>query len=303
MPETPPLLGPGWDFNVFRLVGQAVLSGGNPYEIVGSFYPPGALLPFTLFAFVPEGFGYYSWVVLQIAIVLALFKIKRGVLWLFFMPVLFIIAAGQIDLALLALAMCIDKEPPSNLPSPFLAGIVTVKPQIAFLMLPWILVQWLRAFLSGVDRRSLSVFIGFTGIIHFLPILLVDSDIYILWFDKISRSVVSSAEATPGLFSLVNLGIPWEAIAIFIIPVALFAWLTKRERTARIINLLALPVGHYYSSVVLMGIAPWWLLVPVSWLALLLAHILGNFYPFMLMPLVALVWVFRKGMGDLTKAP
>lgn len=293
MPETPPLLGPGWDFDVFWLVGRAVLAGDNPYAVIGSFYPPGALLPFAALSLLPRVGAYYIWVVVQIAVLLRLFKLDGAFKWFLFMPVLFIIASGQLDLVLLSLALSIEAKPPASRKSPFLAAIVTIKPQLAFVLLPWIIVRWVGAAVRGVDRRTIIVFAASTLAIHLVPLVVVDPAIYSLWFGKMSGSIVPSADATPGLFSLVAFGIPWGVIAVVAFAAAILSWRSLGEPSARMVNLLALPVGHYYTSIVLLDLAPWWLLVPVSWLSLVTAHAVEGYYPFLLMPLAALAWNHR----------
>ncbi|NOR89217.1 MAG: hypothetical protein GQ524_03095 [Anaerolineales bacterium] len=93
---------------------------------------------------------------------------------------------------------------------------------------------------------------------------------------------------------LALVGNPWSFLSLIAIAVALTSWLSSDERLARAGGLFALPIGHYYCSVVLIDVAPLWLLVPLSWVSLLIAHKVGDFYPIASLSFVALAWRFTK---------
>ena len=293
MPEIPPLTGPGWDFDVFWLVGRAVLTGADPYAIVGSFYPPATLLLFSLFALMPQTIAYLSWLFLNILILVKTVTPRRAPLWALYMPVAFIFASGQLDLAFLFLATRIDRTIPAAWHAPLVAATITLKPQIAFVLLPWFLVRWLQAAYRGTDKKTLLRFLAASLILHLLP-LLFGLNLYSQWFQKMGGALLPAAPATPGVFSLVSVGIPWSFLSLIAIAVALASWLSSDERLARAGGLFALPIGHYYSSVVLIEVAPWWLLVPLSWVSLIVAHKVGAFYPIASLAFVALAWRFAK---------
>lgn len=293
MPEIPPLIGPGWDFDVFWYVGREVLIDGEPYSVIGSLYPPAALIPFAVMALIPRRLGFGIWILVQIVILMKLVSPKKALLWIFYMPVLLVIAAGQLDLALLFIATSIYRPTRAPWHAPVLAAAITIKPQVAFVLLPWLLVRWTKAAVTGVDRRALPLFLTSVSALHLVPALLFGWDIYAAWFNAASGFITTSAQVTPGLFSLVVLGVPWPILALLAFPLAILFWILADEPTARTANLLALPVGHYYSSVLMTDLAPWWFMIPLSWLALLMAHIAGAFYPLVMIPLGVLGWRYK----------
>ena len=66
--------------------------------------------------------------------------------------------------------------------------------------------------------------------------------------------------------------------------------LMQSEALSRAAMLLASPAGLWYDSVLLVGSAPAWLMISLSWVAFLLAYFLKNSVPLASIPLVALVW-------------
>jgi hypothetical protein len=61
-------------------------------------------------------------------------------------------------------------------------------------------------------------------------------------------------------------------------------------------NFLATPLGIWYNTILLAGTIPWQWLIPTSWIAFGLAIVAKAAYPFCLIPVVAFIWIVKKGL-------
>lgn len=138
-----------FDFLIFYNAGRSVLAGLSPYTINGFISPyPLALLfaPFALLP-LPVAYGFY----LALNLFLLWRALRKRALWaLLSFPVLFTLFVGQLDLAL-ALGV-------SALP--WLLPLALVKPQVGFVLAPWLLRRysrrdWLKAAALGVGLLGL----------------------------------------------------------------------------------------------------------------------------------------------------
>lgn len=283
MGENPTITGPGWDFGVYWNVGRAILTGHDPYAVFGSFYPPAATILFAIFALVPFALAYGIWTFGNLIFLARTVGIRKAPIWLLFYPVLFVIAAGQIDLALVALATFLPRKDWKSVAA---AALITLKPQVALLLLPFWLIQWLVA-----DRRRLVAFVGATALVQGWP-LLVNPTLYGRWLDRIFvyGGGAARAGASPGIWSLPVGGTIIAAAAGSLVIGAIVASLRKREWLARSALVLSTPTGHAYDAVALVGSAPAWLLIPLSWLALVAAHAVGSFAPLAVISLASFLW-------------
>lgn len=287
MGENPIITGPGWDFGIYWNVGRAILTGGDPYAVFGSFYPPATTILFALFALVPFAVAYGAWTFGNLIFLARAVGIRKAPVWLFFFPVLFVIAAGQIDLALVALATFLPRKDWKSVAA---AALITLKPQFAFLLLPFWLVQWLIS-----DRRRLGAFVGATALVQGWP-LLIDPTLYGRWIDRVALygGGAGRAIASPGVWSLPLSGFFGEwaiaSAAGSLVVIAVIAAIRGREWLSRSALVLATPTGHAYDAAALAGSAPAWLLIPLSWLALAAAHAVGSFAPLAAISVAAFVW-------------
>lgn len=134
--------------------------------------------------------------------------------------------------------------------------------------------------------------------------------IYPTWFrdwtaglNRVLVPPISSAANTTGFFSILRpLGVPlyppYDATTL--LPVALLVglgllgllWALRQndEAMTRAAALLVNPMGLIHTQLTLMGGAPWWILVPLSWAALFASLSLGHFVPHMSIPLAILAW-------------
>ena len=274
----------GYDFSLFWQIGQTVLMGGNPYSIAVSWYPPITSLVFAVFGLLPFVPSYAIWTGMNIVLCLSSFRrlsLKRPVWsWLFFGPIVFNILTGQVDLFFMWLAVFL---PEGGWKAVSAAVLITMKPQIALIVLPWFLVRWLKS-----NRRLIIWWIAATLVFQLLP-LLYSPTIYQGWIAALQsvsgmKSIVSS-----GIFSLTAFGFPIWLAAVFAIPIAIWG-LFQDEMTSRAAQLLACPVTVWYEDVFLAGSLPANLLIPFSLLAFLASYLLTNTLPISMIPLAVLIY-------------
>jgi len=278
----------GYDFSIFWRLGQGVLQGHYPYSLPEPNYPPIVFLFFAVFALLPFLPSFAVWT--GINVVLYLHCLKRlnlgrsGLAWFLFVPSLFNFLSGQLDIFYLWLALFLSLGGWKAV----LAGVfITTKPQVAFIALPWFLVQWLLH-----DRPALLRWAGLTLTLHLLP-LLYDANIYAQWLKIIQGQVDWRIYLTPGVFTLSNFNVPWPVMAV--LAAAIAAWGLFHDRlTSWVTQTLALPVGQWYDETLLVGAAPWWLAVPVSWVAFGLSAVVHNAIPMAAIPITVLIWRIQQ---------
>jgi hypothetical protein len=274
----------GADFFNFWSIGRLILAGQNPYSYPISQYPPAAAYFFALLAFLPFQISYGLWTGFNIVLVIDyIHKLKQNHwkwAWLAFAPVIFILMTGQIDIFFLWIASLI---PAKGWKAILLGAVMTLKPQIAFIVLPWYLLQWLLH-----ERKTLFLWFLLTFIIQLFPLTL-DPLIFNKWLASIQSEPGWRILASPGVFALSILNVPMIIIILIAIAICIVG-LRRDPMTSRAAQLLALPMGLWYENVLLIGTVPWWLIVPVSWLAFYIATLVHNNFPFVVIPLLVFTW-------------
>ena len=273
----------GWDFSVFWQAGQAILQGQDPYSVEGFFYP----LPFAyiliLIALLPLSIAFAIWLVCNIAMLVIVFR-RDFWKWLFYLPVLHTFSSGQNSLLWWFLALGLGR----HWRGAIIGAFMTLKPQTALVLLSWHILDWLRH-----DRPTFMRWLCLTALIWSLPMLL-RPDWISDWLEMSSGGIQQAAINSPGLFSLLRL-MPDLWLLIVIIAIPLYIWGQFQSiPVARATALLASPLGLFYETMTLMGMAPAWLLVPLSLVATGFAFITHTFMPFLALPLVVIGWDYRQ---------
>ncbi|MCC7445942.1 MAG: DUF2029 domain-containing protein [Anaerolineae bacterium] len=272
----------GWDFSILWAAGQAVLQGRDPYTVANFFYP----LPFAYllvgFGIFPQQVAFAVWIGVNLLLLVYFFR-RRFWQWLPYLPVFHMLSSGQIDFFLWSLERGIKPGWRGAL----FASIITLKPQAALILLPWHLLNWLRA-----DRTMLARWLVTTGVIWGLPLLWQPGWLN-TWLHQTSPLSVQSAGNAPGIFSLLKI-FPdiWPVLAVIAVVIFVVGQFQSKE-VARACAMLASPVGLFYSTMALIGTAPAWLLTPISLIAAVLSIVLSNFIPFAALPLAVLWWHVR----------
>ncbi len=278
----------GFDFSVFWDTGRAILAGSDPYAVHLSAYPPAMAYLYTLFALVPFSLAYPIWCGLNVLFLLDTVR-RKGLIrqfpaWLASTPSLFLLMTGQIDLLFLWFANFMSG---SGWSAALAAALITLKPQAAFVLLPWLLLGWMRR-----ERLQLLRWAGLCLLLHGFP-LLFDPGIYQRWIQAVLQQPGWRAPISSGLFLLTNLNIPAWMLAIPAAAVAIWG-LTRDEMTARTALLLAQPVGIWYEDILLLGAVSWKVYLPLTVVAFILSVLFQNSLPFLLIPLVVLAVRLKK---------
>ncbi len=270
--------------NYFWVIGQAILNGGDPYSIIGNVYPPITCFFFTVFAILPKQVSWVIWLVINVLIFVSMgYKKQKRIstfVWIAYTPLFFTFVAGQLDLFIFWLSSFLTKD---NRFSPLIAAFITLKPQLALIVLPAVFLDW---FLFNKKKFVIGVLLCI--FLQGLPVL-YDSTLFSKWMASLTSRAELYQTSSPGLFSLTEVGLP----VFVLIPIALvlfFGGLIMGRKISIQANLLALPFGTWYNSVFLIWTAPYQLMVPISLLAALLAYFVKGVYPFTLIPLAALIW-------------
>jgi hypothetical protein len=295
----------GWDFSVFWEIGRAVLEGRGPYSVEFSRYPPAAALFFALFGLLPFLASYAAWSGIGVVVYVAELRrrgLRRSILgWLLYTPFLFNLLTGQLDIFFFWLAgflapaqtdadLSTRRRTWRSLWLPALAGaLLTLKPQLAAVILPWHLLRWLRD-----DRRRLAGWVALSAVLHALPLLL-DTGIYAQWLAALSGVGEMKMGVSSGLFVFQAWNIPLPVLVVAGLALAIWG-LTRDEQTSRPAQLGAFPLTIWYDDVLLAGNGPALWLVPLSWAAFIGSYLVQNSLPLALIPAGTLVfrWIERR---------
>jgi hypothetical protein len=279
----------GYDFGILWEAGRAVLLGQDPYGVSGFFYPLPVAYFFALLAFMPQQVAFLVWVAFSLFLLGWTLR-RRAVAWVLYFPVLHLLSSGQVDLLLWAL----DFRFRTGWRSALAAAVITLKPQVAFILLPWTLWRWLRE-----DRRTLVIWICLV-VVLWAGLLPLDPSWPLRWRAAVPPLSALSRGNAPSLWSLERL-FPAGWWVILILAIGVFVWgLFQSRSVCRAAAALANPSGLFYTLLALMETAPPWLLVPISWVAVGLTLWLRVFVPWMLVPLAVILYhrFRRPSNGD-----
>lgn len=269
----------GYDFGILWQAGRAVWLGQDPYQVGGFFYPLPVAYFFAILAALPRQTAFWVWLAFNLALLGWTLR-KRAVAWAFYFPLLHLFSSGQVDLVLWALGSRLS----FGWQSALAAAVITLKPQTAFIMLPWTLWRWLRE-----DRRTLAMWGGMVAVL-WGGLLLLDPAWPLRWHAAIPSLGTSARGNAPGLWSLER-HVPeaWPALLAF--AAAVFIWgLFQSRPVGWAAAALANPSGLFYTLLALMDTAPPWLLVPLSWIAVGLSLWWRVFTPWLIVPLAVIVY-------------
>lgn len=275
------MIGIGNDYLIFWNAGHTILAGGNPYTDPWFFYPPATALLFTLVALIPflPGFSilFGISVVAMIATTRRLGLKRQTIQWLFLPANLIILLNGNIDVLLLWLSTFLFDEDAPNWKLLVVAVILTLKPQIAVVVLPWFVIRWLR------QRRKLLVqWVAVCCVVHLLP-LLYRPTIYSEWLTGLNANSQWRAASSASLYTLISIGIPIIIPAVLGLLIAIYG-LFQDARTSWAAQLTGLPIALWYDHIMLVGAAPWQILLPVAWLTFIAAAYFKTSLPLAIVP-------------------
>lgn len=242
----------GYDFSLFWEIGKHFLEGGDPYSLSLSFYPPVAVYFFVLFSLLPLKMAIAVFTGINSVVFVATAKKldkERWWAWILFPPVMFVIFVGQLDLIFLYLSTFLVN---GGIIAALAGSLLTLKPQMAFIALPWFLIKWAKN-----DKSTLVKWIVFTTILHTVP-LVINPGLYKGWLNNAQGAVSWRMQQSPGVFSLTNLNVPVAFLVIVALITAGWA-LFKDYKTSKVAQLMALPTGIWYDSVFIIGTTPYFI--------------------------------------------
>lgn len=287
----------GKDFFVFWQIGQAILSGAPLYSTPESLYPPATLLFFVPFGFLPFNLAFALWSGVNVLLYTISVRSmsKENVLgWFLFTPTLFILLTGQIDIIFLWISTLLTSK--QTWKKILAAVVLTLKPQIAFIVLPWVLIRWIK-------QQPKTVLLWGAGclFLHGLP-LLIDPGIYSKWMEATRIYSENRLLLSPGIFGLSNFAISICVLSILALAIMIFG-LFQNEFISRTAQILALPMGIWYENIFLVGGLSWKILVPISWVCFILAYLLKTSSVLILIPISAfLTQMISLGISNFKKS-
>ena len=133
------------DFTIyFWPAGRAILEGSDPYTNLINLYPPAACYFFVIFALFPQQLSEILWLIANLLIFRWMLRNQKtgikSVFWLGYTPFLFTLIVGQIDFFLFSLSTFLESD---KWYAPAAAAFITLKPQLAMIVLPYFLLDWL----------------------------------------------------------------------------------------------------------------------------------------------------------------
>ena len=274
----------GGDFRVYWNTGIAVLRGLSPYTASGAFYPPLTSYLCAFVALLPPVVGYGLWGLANAVMLVHIGKGRRALAWILFLPCLFMFLSGNIDLLAIWASQFLGRK---GWRSVVAVVLICLKPQMAFVLLPFWLWKWAKEDRGHLLRTGLA-----TAGVNLLP-LAIRPSVFGEWITALRLYNTGGNIGTePGLWQLAagrpGLVVPILAVSVLIVLLAVLV--VRAEPVVRAVMLLAMPAGHGYDSSTLMMQAPAWLLVPVSWIGAYLVWAQGTALGHILMPVAVLVW-------------
>lgn len=274
-----------FDFLIFYQAGKAVLLGQSPAAIPGFISPYPLAVLFAPFALLPAIPAYLLFLALNLFF---LWKVMRKhMIWaLLSFPVLFTLFVGQIDL-LLALAI--------PLGSPFTLALAMVKPQVAIVILPWLLRHldkrgWLKAIAVGL------AFLAFCFILR--PTWLSE------WLSGQPNMDVYSMHASNFYWLIPDRGNLRNILSAILALLALIpAFLLREKRVSWSITQFFQPLTNIYSVSIL---AEWFgpLELALSWAAVfIVGGDIHNGMPMLVIPLSLLARYWWRQRRQNLSAP
>jgi len=265
-----------YDFLIFYNSGHAILNGISPYTIFDFNSPIFLALFFAPFSLLPLGVSYALFLIANL--LLAWTLLKKRIIWaILFFPFLFSLYVGQIDFLLAGLIL---------IGSPWTIALALVKPQLAFVVVPWMIMSfskndWWKAILSTFSFVVLSFIIQ--------PAWITE------WFATQPSFEFFSTHASNfyWLIPQSNLSLRSQITiigALIVLPLGLI--LKNRRDSWTILHLFG-PLTNIYSPAVLLEwIGP--AEVILSWLAVFLVR--GNIHAGMPFFIIAMSIIGRRGV-------
>jgi hypothetical protein len=252
-----------YDFHIFYLAGQAVLTGNSPYSIPGFISPFPLAIVFSTIAWMPEPIAYSFYV--SLCLFLLVKVVGRKFYWpLLSFPVFFNFFVGQVDLPLGLLAAILG-----TWSLPFLI----IKPQVAIVLSPWII------------RRSnhKDIILVLTIVLAFISLSFLIRPTWLIEWLEIVPTLSNYSRRDANLYWLVPTSLKSISMIIgLIIAIPLGLKTNKRRDSWSILHLFG-PITNIYSvSILVEWIGP--TEVFLSWVAIMISGEIHSGAPLFIIP-------------------
>jgi len=272
----------GYDFVIFWEAARALLAGHSPYIVQGFFSPLPFLLPIVPLALLPYWVGFSFWTILNITALVMLAR-RHSLRTLLFLPVLFALWVGQVDLIVIALAFT---------GTWWGLALAALKPQLAVWLVPFFAIRWWKT----DDKTSIIKMFTAVAILYAVPTILEPSW-WRAWLDA-TPSVLEYAEHASSLFGISALLQPSLSLVISFAAISALALVVfstvKPFNDRRYWSWVAIfnPLANIYSQCILVTQVDW-IAVALSWFLLPVSLYLQSGLPWVAVP-VYLLWRTRR---------
>lgn len=276
---------PNEDYNYFRESARMLWEGQSPYTRPKLFYP----LYTVIWLFTPLLAGDWVrliWVLAPLAFIPLILGRKGVVLWLFY-PVLVSLRFGQVDGWLLLPIYALLQD--SARWAPVSAALILIKPQTAFLLVLYRVVQWFRA---HAYKKLLIAAIA--ALVLIAPAFLLQPNWVPAWLASVRAHPTEECQNAT-IWGWTCFGSLWVIVSLVYGALVGFLFFKTRDRAAGIflVGFLITPILYAYDFILLTPTFKTWrecvLMVVVSWFAVLLDVSLGGWGgAYSLIPLTAL---------------
>ncbi|MBI3762701.1 MAG: hypothetical protein HY260_12700, partial [Chloroflexi bacterium] len=198
--------------------------------------------------------------------------------------------SGQMDIFILGLWALVGRG------SALALALMTLKPQLALLVVPWTLWAWRR------ERRRLLAFGLWVAALYAAPALFHPNWTREWLTHRLFGYPAYAREAFPTLVMLTELG-AWAA-PLYLGAAALAVWWSwPRDREiVKVVGLLVSPVLRPYNYALIAGPSRLWRTVLAGWAAWLVFLVWADTHAYVLLPLVVL-WEIGKMDGSSANMP
>jgi hypothetical protein len=274
------------DFEIFWRSGQLVLSGQSPYHEGAFFYPYPTALWFALWALIPLAVSKWLWFSLSLVAIVFVGR-RRALAIAAFPPVLASLWLGQLDCLLLGLLGLVKEDKWAG----WAVALLTLKPQIVVLLLPWLIWHWWRE-----NKRALRDF-GIASLVIWGGSFALAPNWFSEWRSH-TRPIIQSMEASPSLWGLTHYAMIFVPVVALISLVLLFY--SVRQKSFDVANCLSFLINPaiitYDLTLLAVSWKRWWF-VPllIGWLAVFLSNspLLQHGLPYSLVTLATLILILN----------
>jgi hypothetical protein len=227
------------DIDIFWLAAQSILQGRDPYSIpnLEVFYPLPFYFLFIPLVGLPLGVVHAVWTAVQAVILIAVLR-RRAIYVALSMPVLLTFILGQVDIVMTGLFVLLRSGDGGGIALAFLV----LKPQLVFLLAPWMLWQWWQH-----DRRQIVWFIVVCGSLVILSFFVQPDWVAHLYARSGERARAGISASLWGLLAYLPSSIWLPVTAIIVAIIAVWAWRKNDFSIVTTVGLLTSPFVFSYN--------------------------------------------------------